>query len=71
MSSCRALRGAVEKQCGVSVRVGRVWREVEEGRREVVKLKRERHETQRHCRELTTQIQASRKFTHPPFSAKL
>ena len=58
----RVLREAVGRQCAVSGRVGRVCGEVGEGEREVMRIKRERHRCQRHCRELIAQIEVSWKF---------
>ena len=53
----RALQAVAVQQCEVSGDVGRVCVEVEEGEREVGRVRRERAESQARCRELVAQIE--------------
>ena len=45
------------RQCAVSVKVGRVAGEAGEREREVMRMKKERGECLKHCRELIAQIE--------------
>ena len=50
---------------GVSVEVEKICGEIGEGEREVVRIQRERAESQAHCRKLMAQIKVSIKIVHP------